>query len=299
MTLVEFHYLIAVAEERSFRRAAEKVFVSQPALSMAIARLEAELGVQLLERGKNEVSLTTIGAAVIAQARRVLDAAEGVKLVARQGSDPLAGPFRLGAIHTVAPYLLPILTTLVRQRLPGMTLSREEGGLTTELQARLERGELDAILIALPFEAASFAVDALYDEAFDVILPRGHELARLAAIDPAPLGRVRRGHLGAAAFGGHESGDDRPARGPTVSRAGAEPAHRAGVATELLAASGARRHRRAAAREPPGGTRTHAISGTNRAEQKTLLASAIAVPYLSGPVNSMQKESLISENPPP
>lgn len=190
MTLVELRYLIAVAEERSFRRAAEKVFVSQPALSIAIARLEDELGVRLLERGKSEVSLTTIGVAVIVQARRVLDAADGVKLVAQQGKDPLAGPFRLGAIHTVAPYLLPMVTMLARLRLPGMALSLEEG-LTTELQARLERGELDAILIALPFEAAGLAVDALYDEPFDVILPRGHALGRLAAIDPTALGRER------------------------------------------------------------------------------------------------------------
>lgn len=190
MTLVELRYLIAVAEERSFRRAAETVFVSQPALSIAIARLEAELGVRLLERGKNEVSVTTIGAAVIEQARRVLAAADGVKLVAQQGKDPLAGPFRLAAIHTVAPYLLPVVMTLARLRLPGMALSVEEG-LTTELQARLERGDLDAILIALPFEATGFAVDALYDEPFAVILPRGHGLARLAAIDPAALARER------------------------------------------------------------------------------------------------------------
>ena len=190
MTLVELRYLIAVAEECSFRRAAEKIFVSQPALSLAIARLEDELGVKLLERGKSAVSLTSVGAAVVAQARRVLDAAEGVKLVAQQGKDPLAGPFRLGAIHTVAPYLMPLVTTLVRLRLPGMALSLEEG-LTADLQARLERGDLDAILIALPFEAPGLAIEALYDEPFDVILPRGHALARHKTIDPAALGRER------------------------------------------------------------------------------------------------------------
>lgn len=190
MTLVELRYLIAVAEQRSFRRAAENLNLSQPALSLAIARLEEELGVQLLERGKSDVRPTPVGEAVIAQARRALDAAAAVRTVAQQGKDPLAGPFRLGAIHTVAPYLHAPLVALVRARLPALALVIEEG-LTGELQPRLERGELDAILVALPFESPGLVVEPLYDEPFDVIMPRDHALARRKAIDPETIARER------------------------------------------------------------------------------------------------------------
>lgn len=190
MTLVELRYLVAVAEAHSFRRAAEAVHVSQPALSLAIQRLEEELGVSLFERGKTRVDPTAVGEAVVAQARRVLAEAAAVAEVAARGKDPLAGPFRLGAIHTAGPYLLPALTALARARLPGMALSVEDD-LTASLQARLERGELDAILVALPFEAAGIATEALYDEPFDVILPRGHPLAKRRSIDPGALAHER------------------------------------------------------------------------------------------------------------
>jgi LysR family hydrogen peroxide-inducible transcriptional activator len=186
VTLVELRYLVAVAEAGSFRRAAEAVHVSQPALSLAIQRLEEELGVTLFERGRTRVEPTAIGAAVVAQARRVLAEARVVGEIASRGKDPLAGAFRLGAIHTAGPYLLPVLNALARARLPGMTLSVEDD-LTAALQARLERGELDAILVALPFDAAGTETEALYDEPFDVILPRGHPLAKRRSVDPAAL----------------------------------------------------------------------------------------------------------------
>lgn len=190
MTLVELRYLVAVAEARSFRRAAAAAHVSQPALSLAVQRLEEELGVRLFERGKARIEPTAVGEAVVAQARRVLAEAAMVEEVAARGKDPLAGPFRLGAIHTAGPYLLPVLTALARARLPGMALSIEDD-LTAALQARLERGDLDAILIALPFSAAGIETDALYDEPFDVIVPRGHALAKRRSIDPGVLAKER------------------------------------------------------------------------------------------------------------
>lgn len=190
MTLVELRYLIAVAEQRSFRRAAEQVHVSQPALSLAVARLEDELGVKLFERGKTRVEVTAIGVAVVAQARRVLAEAASLRDIAAQGKDPIAGPFRLGAIHTAGPYLMPTLLTLARTRLPAMTLTIEDD-LTAGLQARLDRGELDAILVALPFVLPGVEIDPLYDEPFDVILPRDHALAKRRSIDAGALAGER------------------------------------------------------------------------------------------------------------
>jgi LysR family transcriptional regulator, hydrogen peroxide-inducible genes activator len=190
MTLVELRYLIAVAEQRSFRRAAEQVHVSQPALSLAVARLEAEFGVKLFERGKARVETTAIGVAVVAQARRVLAEAASLRDIAAQGKDPIAGPFRLGAIHTAGPYLLPLLSVLARTRLPAMALTIDDD-LTSGLQARLERGALDAILVALPFAVPGVEIDPLYDEPFDVILPRDHPLAKLRRIDADALAGER------------------------------------------------------------------------------------------------------------
>ncbi len=190
MTLVELRYLIAIAEQGSFRRAAEQVHVSQPALSLAIGRLEDELGVKLFERGKTKVETTATGAAIVVQARRVLAEAASLLDIAAQGKDPIAGPFRFGAIHTAGPYLLPVLTALARARLPAMTLTIEDD-LTTGLQARLESGELDAILVALPFTVPGLEIDALYDEPFDVIVPHGHAFAKRRSIDPGALAGER------------------------------------------------------------------------------------------------------------
>lgn len=192
MTLVELKYLVAVAETLNFRRAAERVFVSQPALSQAIARLEDELGVQLLARSKTEVSLTQAGAAVVAQARRVLDEAAKVPVVAAQGRDPLAGTLRLGMIPTVGPYILPRFMALAAERLPAMALQVTEA-LTDALMAQLDQGLLDAALLALPLpvnpaiKRQEWHAKPLYDEAFDVILPKGHALAMQDSLTSACL----------------------------------------------------------------------------------------------------------------
>src|SRR5512140_3805245 len=132
MTLTEFKYVVAVATERHFGRAAERCFVSQPSLSAAVKNLEQELGIRIFERGKHEVLVTPIGEEVIAQARRALDEAARVKTVARQGFNPLEGPLRLGVIHTVAPYLLPELVVALSKAAPRMPLDIEEN-LTANL----------------------------------------------------------------------------------------------------------------------------------------------------------------------
>ncbi|RYY98616.1 MAG: LysR family transcriptional regulator, partial [Comamonadaceae bacterium] len=104
MTLTELKYIVAVAREKHFGRAAEACFVSQPTLSVAIKKLEEELDVKLFERGTNEVSVTPLGEEIVRQAQSVLEQAAGIKEIAKRGKDPLAGPLRLGIIYTIGPY---------------------------------------------------------------------------------------------------------------------------------------------------------------------------------------------------
>src|SRR4030095_5319252 len=168
MTLTELRYVVAVATERHFGRAAERCFVSQPSLSAAVKNLEDELGVQIFARGKGEVLVTPIGEEVIAQAKRALDEAGRVKAVALAGKNPLEGPLRLGIIHTVAPYLLPELVAALTRSAPRMPLDIEEN-LTANLDAMLRAGTIDAAIVALPYEAPGVNVVELYSEKFRVI----------------------------------------------------------------------------------------------------------------------------------
>lgn len=181
MTLTELRYIVALARERHFGRAAEACFVSQPTLSVAVKKLEEELGVLLFERGKSEVATTPVGERVVEQARRVLDELEGVKRIAREARDPLDGPFRIGAIYTVAPYLFPLLVPILHEAAPRMPLIIEEN-YTARLRERLLQGELDAVLICLPFEEPGVATLPLYDEPFAVMVPADHPWAQRDAI---------------------------------------------------------------------------------------------------------------------
>src|SRR5207249_3863337 len=106
MTLTELRYIVALARDRHFGRAAESCFVSQPTLSVAIKKLEDELGVSIFERGSTEVAVTPIGEQIVAQAQKVLEQSAALKEIAQQGKDPLRGPLRLGIIYTIGPYLL-------------------------------------------------------------------------------------------------------------------------------------------------------------------------------------------------
>jgi LysR family hydrogen peroxide-inducible transcriptional activator len=173
MTLTELRYIVAVARERHFGRAAEACFVSQPTLSVAVKKLEEELGVALFERGPGEVSITPPGQRIVEQAQRVLEEASRIKEIAAAGRDPLAGPLRLGAIYTIGPYLLPKLIPILRKSAPSMQLLIQEN-FTHRLAEALKSGEVDAILIALPFEEPGIATQALYDEPFMVAVPKGH-----------------------------------------------------------------------------------------------------------------------------
>ncbi len=173
MTLTELRYIVAVARERHFGHAAESCFVSQPTLSVAIKKLEEELGVMLFERGPGEVSVTPVGQHIVEQAQRVLEEASRIKEMAVAGSDPLAGPLRLGAIYTIGPYLLPKLIPILRRRAPSMQLMIQEN-FTHRLAEALKRGEVDVIVIALPFDEPGIVTQAVYDEPFMVAVPQGH-----------------------------------------------------------------------------------------------------------------------------
>lgn len=181
MTLTELKYVVAVAEERHFGRAAERCFVSQPSLSASVKNLEEELSVTLFERGKRGVFLTEAGERIVEQARRALAEAERVKLVARQGRDPLKGILRLGIIHTIAPYLLPGLVAALRRLAPEMPLDVEEN-ITATLDRMLRAGELDAVILALPYESPGVDVLPLFEENFEVVVPAKHALSKRKSV---------------------------------------------------------------------------------------------------------------------
>jgi len=173
VTLTELRYIVGVARERHFGRAAEACFVSQPTLSVAVKKLEDELGVALFERGPGEVSVTPAGQKIVEQAQRVLEEAARIRELAAAGRDPLAGPLRLGAIYTIGPYLLPKLIPILRRAAPAMQLLIQEN-FTHRLAEELKSGEVDVILIALPFGQPGVTTRAVYDEPFLVAVPKGH-----------------------------------------------------------------------------------------------------------------------------
>lgn len=191
MTLTELRYIVAVAQHHHFGRAAEACFVSQPTLSVAIKKLEDELGIALFERRKQEIVVTPAGERIIAQARRVLDEAATIKTIASGEKDQLHEPLRVGAIYTIGPYLFPHLIPELHQRAPNMPLQIEEN-YTALLTERLRQGELDAILIALPFEEPGIVTLPLYDEPFVIVIPSGHPLQEQ---DEIPADELTDDHL--------------------------------------------------------------------------------------------------------
>ena len=186
MTLNELRYIVAVAQERSFGRAAVKCFVSQPALSVAIQKLEEELGAPLFERGKNEVTATPVGARVVEQAQKVLEEAARIRELAQAGRNQLVGTLKLGVIYTIAPYLLPDLIPALHERAPQMPLEIEEN-LTEHLESALKSGRIDAAIIALPFNPPGVVTEFLYEEPFQVVVPLGHKWAKRKSIAPDEL----------------------------------------------------------------------------------------------------------------
>ena len=191
MTLTELKYIVAVAREKHFGKAAEACFVSQPTLSVAVKKLEEELEVKLFERGSGEIAVTPLGAEIIRQAQSVLEQAAEIKEIAKRGKDPLGGPLKLGVIYTIGPYLLP---DLVRQNIaltPQMPLMLQEN-FTVRLLEMLRTGEIDCAILAEPFPDTGLAIAPLYDEPFMAALPAGHALA---AGDSVSSDQLKREHM--------------------------------------------------------------------------------------------------------
>src|SRR5436190_11330489 len=186
MTLTELRYVVAVAREKHFGRAAEACFVSQPTLSVSIKKLEQELDVRIFERGPNEVSVTPIGEEIVRQAQQVIEQAAGIKEIAKRRKDPLTGPLRLGVIYTIGPYLLPDLVRQAIERIPQMPVMLQEN-FTAKLLEMLRTGELDAAIMAQPFPDTGLAVAPLYDEPFVAAVPKAHALAKRKSLSTDEL----------------------------------------------------------------------------------------------------------------
>lgn len=186
MTLTELRYIVTLARERHFGRAAEKCHISQPTLSVALKKVEQRFGIVLFERSSTEVRPTPLGEQIARQAERVLAEAARLHEIAGQGKDPLSGTLRLGVIFTIAPYLLPRLIPALHARAPYMPLYLHEN-FTVRLGEKLRRGELDAIIVVDPFAEPGVVACPLYDEPFCVVLPAGHPFARQTRILPATI----------------------------------------------------------------------------------------------------------------
>jgi LysR family transcriptional regulator, hydrogen peroxide-inducible genes activator len=186
VTLTELRYVVAVAREQHFGRAAESCHVSQPTLSVAIRKLEQELGVELFERRATQIALTDIGERIVSQAKRVLDEASAVREIARQGRDPLSAPLRVGTIYTIGPYLLPGLIRQLQKRAPQMQLLLSEN-FTVRLLEQVRNGEIDVAILALPLPESGLCVQPVYDEPFMVAVPRRHAWTRRRSIASSDL----------------------------------------------------------------------------------------------------------------
>lgn len=186
MTLTELRYIVTLAQEQHFGRAADRCYVSQPTLSIAVKKLEDELGVALFERTKSRVQPTPLGEQIVAQANLVLEQTAAIKDLADAGKDQLSSPLSVGAIFTIGPYLLPKFIPQLQQKASKMPLYVEEG-YTHNLRKKLRNGELDVIIIALPFEEPDVVTQVLYEERFVVLMPKDHPLAAKEAVDPNDL----------------------------------------------------------------------------------------------------------------
>ena len=173
MTLSELRFVVSVAQEKNFRRAAAKSFVSQPALSLAIKKIENELGVLIFERNRMGISLTTVGEKIVNQAQIVLEEVDRIKAISVVEKNTQQVEIKIGLIYSIAPYLLPSIIPLVKNSSPEIILEAEED-ITTNLIKKLEEGSIDAAIIALPFVVPGIETQPLYDEPFKVLIPTKH-----------------------------------------------------------------------------------------------------------------------------
>ena len=186
MNLRDLRYLLAVVEHRHVGRAAEACGVSQPTLSVQLRKLEQALGVTLLERGARGVAPTAAAEALLPHARAAVAAADTLLGAAQVLRDPLAGPFRIGIIPTLAPYLLPLVYGPLRAALPALAIEPWEEQ-TAVLLERLRARTLDAALLATAPDGPDLDATPLFEEPFLAALPPDHALAARAVVSEADL----------------------------------------------------------------------------------------------------------------
>jgi LysR family hydrogen peroxide-inducible transcriptional activator len=182
-TLRQLRHLVALEEHGHFGRAADACFVTQSTLSASIKELEALLGVALVDRSKRRVVFTELGRETVDRARRLIADAEELALAARAAAEPLTGKLRLGVIPTVGPFLLPRVLPRLRRRYPKLQLYLRED-LSARLCDMLARGELDCVLIALPYECGDTESEELFDDRFELAVRKDHPLATRKRVGP-------------------------------------------------------------------------------------------------------------------
>lgn len=186
MNLRDLKYLVAVADTQHFSKAADQCFVSQPTLSGQIKKLEQELGICLFERTKRSVETTPMGEAIVAQARRVLEQADGLRQLAQSYQDPLVGPLRMGVIPSLSPYIIPLILKPLNKQYGQMKLVISEE-LTDTLLQRLSKHEIDAALLATQVDDPDFHSIELFDEPFWLAHPVNHALSQRKTIRQSDL----------------------------------------------------------------------------------------------------------------
>ena len=186
MTITQLQYVLAVAEHQNFTRAAQKVFVTQPTLSMQIQKLEEELDIQIFDRSKKPIQLTETGRKIVNQARNIVNESERIQDIVDQQKGFIGGEFRLGVIPTIMPTLLPMFLTNFIKKYPKVKLKIEE--LNTEaIIEKLKEGHLDAALAATPLELPGIKEQVLYYEPFVAFIPDGHRLSKHDKLDVEEL----------------------------------------------------------------------------------------------------------------
>ncbi len=186
MTITQLHYVLAVAEHQNFTRAAEKVFVTQPTLSMQIQKLEEELDILIFDRSKKPIELTETGKKIVQQARNIVNESDRIKDIVDQQKGFIGGLFRLGVIPTVMPTLLPMFLNNFIKKYPKVKLKIEE--LHTEaMLEKIKEGHLDAGIAATPLEEETIKEQPLFYEPFVAYIPAGHRLHRNEKIQASDL----------------------------------------------------------------------------------------------------------------
>ncbi|EAP86151.1 hydrogen peroxide-inducible genes activator [Croceibacter atlanticus] len=186
MTITQLNYVLAVAEHQNFTKAAQKVFVTQPTLSMQIQKLEDELDIQIFDRGKKPIELTDVGRKIVAQARNIVNESDRIKDIVDQQKGYIGGEFKIGVIPTIMPTLLPMFLSNFTKKYPKVKLSIEE--LHTEaIIEQLKEGHIDAAIAATPLEDEEIKERVLYFEPFVGYVPNNHRLQGKTKIDPTDL----------------------------------------------------------------------------------------------------------------